>query len=262
MSILTGLFFALPFTATGQVHAGAGPSAAPVHGVAPGAAPAAASGAAHASVAPSSARVGSTVHRANSPSAVGAGNIRRIHTGTIAGRPTTSSAGFGTLPGFSGNSAEVPGLGFDYVHAAAVNSGRGRHGAGHFDAGFPLGFSGFLLSPIVSVEQVLPATEEQGPAEESAATGNGDADSSVSAMEPNVSADILGTPAPQGPSAEYVFVRRDGSLLFAVAYSWDHGTLRYVTREGLRRSVMQESLDMDATQQFNEQRGLNFRSPA
>jgi hypothetical protein len=30
----------------------------------------------------------------------------------------------------------------------------------------------------------------------------------------------------------------------------------------LRRSVTQDSLDIDATQQFNEQRGLNFRSPA
>jgi hypothetical protein len=47
-----------------------------------------------------------------------------------------------------------------------------------------------------------------------------------------------------------------------VAYTWDHGTLRYVTRDGLRRSIASGALDMDATQQFNEQRGLNFKTPA
>ena len=68
--------------------------------------------------------------------------------------------------------------------------------------------------------------------------------------------------APQKPSESYVFVRRDGTLFFAVAYSWSDGTLNYVTQEGLRRSVGRDALDLDATQQFNEQRGLNFHSPA
>jgi hypothetical protein len=79
---------------------------------------------------------------------------------------------------------------------------------------------------------------------------------------PDLDAQFLPVPAPVRDAAEYVFVRRDGSLLFAVAYSWDNGTLRYVTRDGLRRSVAQDTLDMDATQQFNEQRGLDFRVPA
>jgi hypothetical protein len=34
-----------------------------------------------------------------------------------------------------------------------------------------------------------------------------------------------------------------------------------VTQEGFRRSVPRDALDLDATQQFNEQRGLNFRIP-
>ena len=61
---------------------------------------------------------------------------------------------------------------------------------------------------------------------------------------------------------EFVFVRRDGTVFFAVAYAWENGTLRYVTSEGSRRSLASAALDLDATQQFNEQRGLNFRSPA
>jgi hypothetical protein len=68
-----------------------------------------------------------------------------------------------------------------------------------------------------------------------------------------------GTPAEDDP---FVFVRRDGTVFFAVAYSWEKGSLRYITSEGLRRVVTQDALDLDATRQFNEQRGLNFRSPA
>lgn len=59
----------------------------------------------------------------------------------------------------------------------------------------------------------------------------------------------------------YVFVRRDGTVFFATAYAWENGTLRYITAEGLRRTLTADELDLDATQQFNEQRGLTFRSP-
>jgi hypothetical protein len=63
-------------------------------------------------------------------------------------------------------------------------------------------------------------------------------------------------------SSEYVFVRKDGTVFFAVAYTWENGMLRYITREGLRRNASSDSLDLNATQQFNEQRGVNFRLPA
>ena len=66
----------------------------------------------------------------------------------------------------------------------------------------------------------------------------------------------------EAPVEPYVFVRRDGTLFFATAYAWENGTLRYITAEGLRRTVTADKLDLNATQQFNEQRGLNFRLPA
>jgi hypothetical protein len=69
-------------------------------------------------------------------------------------------------------------------------------------------------------------------------------------------------PGPQADVPEYVFVRRDGTVFFAVAYSWDQGSLRYVSSEGTRRSVSRDTLDLKATEEFNEQRGLTFRSPA
>jgi len=61
---------------------------------------------------------------------------------------------------------------------------------------------------------------------------------------------------------EFVFVRRDGTVFFAVAYTWDRGTLRYITPQGLRHTVTKDALDLDATREFNEQRGMNFRLPA
>lgn len=251
ISILTVLIALLPFAAIGQVRGGTGVAGGSVHS-APAASPAS-----HAAVAPSSARSGTAIQRAGAPAAIGSNGVRRIHTGTTVGR-TTRPLGFGTLPGISENSANVPGLGFDYPHLAAGNTGRVGRGRDRFGNG--LGFGGFLLSPGVVVEQV-PVYEDQGSAEQAPAENGGETESaSVTPSRTVLSRDTLSGPVV--PAAEYVFVRRDGGLLFAVAYSWDNGTLRYVTREGLRRSVTQDSLDMDATQQFNEQRGLNFRSPA
>jgi hypothetical protein len=174
------------------------------------------------------------------------------HTGT-----------FVNLPVFPIDFANSPGLGFDFPHMAAIS---GPHTRGRFRGIVPFGFSSFLLtSPSVIVEE--PQGENQQPVVEEIVAAN----PSDVEREPvrarrsetqNLSEVSAEPPAPQHDAPEYVFVRRDGGLLFAVAYSWENGTLRYVTRDGLRRSVTQDTLDMDATQQFNEQRGVNFRSPA
>jgi hypothetical protein len=173
------------------------------------------------------------------------------HTGT-----------FVSLPVFPIDFANSPGLGFDFPHMAAIS---GSHMRGRFRGTLPFGFSGFLLtSPSVIVEE--PQGENQQPVVEEIVAAN----PSDVEREPvrarrsetqNLSEVSAEPPAPQHDAPEYVFVRRDGGLLFAVAYSWENGTLRYVTRDGLRRSVTQDTLDMDATQQFNEQRGVNFRLP-
>jgi hypothetical protein len=118
------------------------------------------------------------------------------------------------------------------------------------------------MSPEIVVENPQAVEEAQQAAPEDSAARNGigvdGARDSQRSYVPRTN------PAPEPPidTSEYVFVRRDGGLLFAVAYSWDNGTLRYVTRDGVRKTVTQDSLDMNATQQFNEQRGLSFRVPA
>jgi hypothetical protein len=162
--------------------------------------------------------------------------------------------------------SSAPGLGFDAVHQAATcGSGtigsRGFGSAGGFffpifDGGFPV--SGSSVSG------------DEGPVAESAAPDAPDTElrgrggRRYRTPEPETAP----TQAPESANAApadnepYVFVKRDGTVFFAVAYSWEKGSLRYITSEGLRRVVTQDALDLDATRQFNEQRGLNFRLPA
>jgi hypothetical protein len=167
-------------------------------------------------------------------------------------------------------SNDVPGLGFDYPHLAAVSP---KHGQGsRFRSGspqnVPFGFGGgFLLSsPEIIVENPQAVEEAQ---ETAADQGDLEAQAQFEAAQRRAyragqqSAAQQAAPPPPAPEpaadpASYVFVMRDGGVVFAVAYSWDNGTLRYVTPEGQRKSVAADMLDMNATAQFNESRGLNF----
>lgn len=158
---------------------------------------------------------------------------------------------------------DVPGLGFDFPHLAAVNGNRHHH-RGRFVGGAPF-FDGFLLtSPSVIVEQPAPA--EAQPAPDDTVADNVEESEPVHrprrTHEAAASTAPAAEPAPQRDVEQYVFVRRDGGLLFAVAYSWENGTLRYITPDGLRRSIGRDALDLNATEQFNEQRGVNFHAPA
>lgn len=169
---------------------------------------------------------------------------------------------------FDENSFDAPGLGFDAVHFAATHprdSDKRRH-RGDFAAFFPFFDGGFFLPSAPVVVEEAPAGEGQpeeiveSDAPETARRVRTHVREREQTEAPVISRDVA--PQPPAQTEEYVFVRRDGTLFFAIAYSWDHGMLRYVTTEGLRRSVAREALDLDATQQFNEQRGMNFRVPA
>jgi hypothetical protein len=62
--------------------------------------------------------------------------------------------------------------------------------------------------------------------------------------------------------AQFVFVQRDGSKFYAVAYSFMNDKLHYVTKDGARRSVPLDSLDFDATQKSNEDLGNTINLPS
>lgn len=192
----------------------------------------------------------------------------RVGTTVVARRsrvvttPIQHAGTFVNVPTFPIDFVDSPGLGFDFAHLAAINSGRVRvRFRGRFPGAFG-GFSGFLLSPPVIVEEA--PQQEQPVVEEIVAADPGAVERArTRRAEREESAQVIAEPPGPVPDVpEYVFVRRDGTLLFAVAYSWDNGTLRYVTRDGVRRSVAEDLLDKEATQQFNEQRGVNFRLPA
>jgi len=60
---------------------------------------------------------------------------------------------------------------------------------------------------------------------------------------------------------EFVLVQRDGRLLFAVAFTAQPGHVVYVTKEGLRRSISLDQLDVDTTLRMNEERGSSIQIP-
>ena len=161
--------------------------------------------------------------------------------------------------------SSAPGLGFDAVHQAATcGSGTvGLRGRGlrvpfffpFFDGGF------FLPGSQAAVEEGSVAETSQQETTDEEARQNGRHYRVSSAVTEPVPPVVTASSAPPD-NDEFVFVRRDGTLFFAVAYAWEKGTLRYITSQGLRHTVTQDALDLDATRQFNEQRGLNFRLPA
>ncbi len=154
----------------------------------------------------------------------------------------------------------VPGLGFDYAHLAAVHPNGFRHRRVSSVGGFfPFFGGGFVMPSIPTVEEEVAGDEAEDLVEQAPRRVV-----HMIAPEPAASGPSYAS-ANQGPmqaSEEYVFVRRDGTVFFAVAYSWENGALRYITSQGTRGTMTREALDLGATQQFNEQRGLSFRLPA
>ena len=199
-------------------------------------------------------------------------------TPRVAGRPVAPRAPTHTYPihaspshhygpsGASGRMPEddngIPGLGFDYPHYAATHPNAGRH---HLRDGtvFPFIGGGIYIPSFGYVEGSAPpeGTAEAQPAETQDATAENVEPPPVEqpVVAPQIRTRSNGNPP---PASEYIFVRRDGTVFFAVAYSWVNGNLQYVTQDGFRKLVSTTSLDMDATMKFNEQRGVLFHSPA
>lgn len=197
----------------------------------------------------------------------------RTRSGAVVLR-ATPRAGSPIRNNGSGNSGRplrsqdvVPGLGFDYPHFAAThpNGIHDRDRDRGFFAGFVPFFSGggYYMPLFPDDIEEAPATDAQ-PVDarqpEPVQTAGRPGDYEPRQNRPPAAQPVaVATAEPEVES--YVFVRRDGTVFFATAYAWENGTLRYITSEGLRHTVTADKLDLDATQQFNEQRGLTFRSP-
>lgn len=172
------------------------------------------------------------------------------------------------IPACPLNFVPVPGLGFDIPHLAATQGaaavgaspagcGGAFFGAPFFDSGFfiPTASPTAVQMPPIVIQQ--PVVVQQPAAEPAADTE----DSPRSSAHGPAAVDE--TPAePPREIPEFVFVRRDGKMLFAVAYLWEKDHLEYITRDGVRRTIGLDALDLEATKRFNEERGLTFRLPA
>jgi hypothetical protein len=179
--------------------------------------------------------------------------------------PTTRHTNFSTDPvfpngGFSTDDNGVPGLGFDYPHFFAVHPNAGRHHFRH-DSGFVIPFidGGFYLPVPMEADQGTAAPQ---PEDSSAANQPAPAEQTSARDSDSYSRSRMRSEPLPPEQTEYVFVRQDGSLIFAVAYSLINDRLQYVTAEGLRRTIPLNTLDFAATQQFNAQRGVSIRLPA
>ncbi len=177
-------------------------------------------------------------------------------------RVTMRSRIAGNEFGMRSDCSSAPGFGFDAVHQAAtcgsgvVNSRRRGLQVPFFFPFFDGGF--FLPGSTVAVEE---SSTEETPQPEVIDSEVRERGRRYRASEPAPPPKVETASAVPVDNDEFVFVRRDGTVFFAVAYSWEKGTLRYITSQGLRHTVTQDALDLDATRQFNEQRGLNFRLP-
>jgi hypothetical protein len=138
--------------------------------------------------------------------------------------------------------------------------------------GVVLPFSGgAIYVPVPYYIDSSAAAEEQQPPE-----GQQDAANQPNDMNPPPQTEEGQIPEAGGPSpaarssntgiaeslAQFVFVQRDGSKFYAVAYSFMNDKLHYVTKDGARRSVPLDSLDFDATQKSNEDLGNTINLPS
>jgi len=179
------------------------------------------------------------------------------------GRGISSTSSFANS--FNDDGIGVPGLGFDYVHLAAIsgnfrNNGNGfgqdSHRRGNFIT--PIFFGGFPYyfdSPdyqqgpqqpqIIVIQQPAPAVTTQQEAPRAQEAYNVPAPASA--------------PAPVPEVGELILVRRDGRVLFASVFSVIGNQVQYVTPEGIRHTLPLAELDTVATQEMNEARGTTLQ---
>ena len=175
---------------------------------------------------------------------------------------------------------DVPGLGFDFPHLAAIARAQGR--STHFGRnehngqGFltPIFFGGYpyYADDFGMDQQAPPAVQESmqesgqppqpqpqiiviqesAPSRQAADSGNGPdgPDAAASAVSPEEAIPDRGN---------FVLVRRDGRVFFASLFSVVGTQLQYITPEGIRRTLPMAELDADSTEQMNEARGTSIQ---
>lgn len=169
---------------------------------------------------------------------------------------------FGTFP--------VPGLGFDFAHLAAITRNFKVSDISLLSTAQRLALAR-RLSPVVSfgvpllplpgeivvVQQPPVVVLQQAAAPEEVV----EPASRARPAERKEAEELARSAEPLHDLGEFVLVRRDGRVVFAVAFSTAGDVLTYVTREGIRRSMPLTDLDIETTVRMNEERGTTLRLP-
>lgn len=169
---------------------------------------------------------------------------------------------------------DVPGLGFDFPHLAAIARAQGRsthfgrnehNGQGFltpiFFGGYPYYADDFGMdqpaTPVAQETEQQPqpqviVIQQPAPSRQVADSGNG--------MErPDVAASAVSPEEAIPDRGNFVLVRRDGRVFFASLFSVVGTQLQYITPEGIRRTLPMAELDADSTEQMNEARGTSIQ---
>jgi hypothetical protein len=188
--------------------------------------------------------------------------------------PTPPIAGKPFIPGFlppdafsgqscflSSNCYPVPGFGFDYEHFFAVHPNWGKFHP--VDGVIIPAWGGGFYWPVPYYTESTPqeGQEESASTSAPAAQQESNVRTAPAPEETAPTASRSYSYTPVQPVEEYVFVKRDGTRIFAVAYSLAKDKLQYVTKEGLRRTLPLDALDYDATMKSNEERGNTVTLP-
>jgi hypothetical protein len=191
---------------------------------------------------------------ANSPTTLPQPPINKPGPRFIPGDAFTGQSCF-----FSSNCYPVPGFGFDYEHFFAVHPNWGKFQ--RFTGVVVPAWGGGFYYPVPYYETPQESQEENTSAQAEPQQSNVRASTPPQEESAPVSVRSVAPYVPTQPVEEYVFVKRDGTRIFAVAYSLAKDKLQYITKEGLRRTLPLDALDYDATMKSNEERGNTVTLP-
>jgi len=154
----------------------------------------------------------------------------------------------------------APGFGFDYEHYFAVYPAA-RYTPINSGLYVPyIGGGYYMPYPVSYPENAAPAAEQ---------TAQATAPETQQQVWVQAPQRETAPSEPAGPTVfsktdklpEFTFLRTDGTVFFAVAYSFTKNHLRYITQDGVPKSVLLTSLDLSASREFNEERGIQLRIP-
>lgn len=169
----------------------------------------------------------------------------------------------------------VPGLGFSYSDYFAMhppNSGPRRgefrnRGANFIEPLLLFGMPGYYGDSGYVDDEPPAETQPEAPAPQQPQViyvlpPGAQQGASATEAASTLSAPTAQTPSREADTSEYIFLLRDGKLLFANGFSVQGDQIVFITQDGVRRKVALADLDVDATRLLNEQRGTTISLPA